>query len=70
MSVGMERRLHRLEAQWTRRQSQSTLRPCPQWMEDGLRQHNRAAGLTSDAAASHAEWQYQALPAQREFHCD
>ena len=70
MSLGMERRLHRLEAQWTKRQGQNILRPCPQWMEDGLRQHDWAAGLTSDTAASFAEWQYQALPAQREFHRD
>jgi hypothetical protein len=65
-----ERRLNRLEEQWRERRDQKILRPCPQWMEDNLRQHEWAAGLTVDPALNHAEWQYQALPAQREFHRD
>lgn len=70
MSRGIERRLHRLEAQWTNRGGQKILRPCPPWMEGDLQQHQWGAELASDTATSHAEWQYQALPAQRDFHRD
>jgi len=70
MIRGIERRLHRLEAQWTKRSGHKSLRPYPQWMDDDLQQHPWAAELVPGTTTDHAEWQYQALPAQREFHRD
>jgi len=68
MIRNVEARLAQLEA---RRQSQlkeKTLRQFPQWLEDELRKQAWAAPMLKEGRF--AEWQYDALPAQREFHGD
>jgi hypothetical protein len=70
MNRSIERRLDRLETQWRKGWGKKIPRPFPQWMEDDLQRCPWAAGLTAYTATDRAEWQYDALPAQREFHLD
>lgn len=67
MSRSLELRLHRLELDWKTKRGPSPLRLCPDWMEEELRAQPWAAGLPAPTTGC-ADWQYQALPAQREFH--
>jgi len=63
-------RFARLEANWKKRSSRVELREFPEWLEGDVRRKAWADGLFPPRAGEKVEWQYQALPAQREFHSD
>src|SRR5215467_2196251 len=63
-------RLEKVEATWRQRLRQKRLLLVPDWLETKLRQQEWAAGLIPMSSSTNVEWQYRALPAQREFHSD
>ena len=68
MSQNVRRRLERLEANWKKQCGQRILRRFPEWLETELHQREWATSLMPNGTAE--DWQYEALPAQREFHTD
>jgi len=69
MSRSIMHRLERLEASCQRRLGQRHQRQFPEWLETDLFARDWAVGLKLNSLPA-TDWQYQALPAQREFHAD
>jgi len=63
-------RLKSLEARQRSRRSERVLRTFPEWFEVELQKQQWAPLLDGASRGTEVEWQYQALPAQREFHTD
>jgi phage terminase large subunit len=70
MSIGIKARLERLEQRWSKRSNQKALRLFPDWLAAEVRNQAWAADMQAGIAAPGVDWEYQALPAQREFHGD
>src|SRR5689334_20366413 len=69
MTRSMLSRLERVEARLRKQGEPTGLRPFPDWLEGELHEQAWADGF-QDSNTNSVAWQYQALPAQREFHRD
>jgi PBSX family phage terminase large subunit len=61
-------RVQRLEARWRKQGKYRALRLFPEWLAPEISDHQWATDIAGRIKVPGADWQYQALPAQRNFH--